>query len=213
MVSNIKKRHCDQYAQEILQTFSLSLGEVALIPSTSGTFVITLLLPDPAPAPASSFQSHQQRQRGVAAEEVKDQTAAGNSDGGAAVVSGDYGVGEHVLWDRKTEGGFPETKELKRRIRDLVQPGRGLGHVDRDYGKGREGGRRSASGGKGSEEKARLIQDEEDREGEKEGDSERGKDVKAPKKDMKGDIGRVEVASLGTQVDEKCEDCTWEYAE
>jgi len=40
-----------------------------------------------------------------------------------------------VLWDRKTEGGFPETKELKRRVRDVVDPGRGLGHVDRDYGK------------------------------------------------------------------------------
>ena len=36
-----------------------------------------------------------------------------------------------VIWDRATEGGFPETKVLKRRVRDLVQPGRGLGHVDR----------------------------------------------------------------------------------
>lgn len=44
-------------------------------------------------------------------------------------------VREHVLWDRKIDGGFPETKELKRRVRDLVEPGRGLGHVDRDYGR------------------------------------------------------------------------------
>lgn len=36
-----------------------------------------------------------------------------------------------TLWDRKTEGGFPETKELKRRVRDCVDPGRDLGHVDR----------------------------------------------------------------------------------
>ncbi|KAF8433428.1 Rdx family-domain-containing protein, partial [Terfezia claveryi] len=49
-------------------------------------------------------------------------------------------VEQKVLWDRKTEGGFPETKELKRRVRDVVDPGRGLGHVDRDYGK-REGPR------------------------------------------------------------------------
>lgn len=36
-----------------------------------------------------------------------------------------------VLWDRKTDGGFPETKELKRRVRDVIEPGRDLGHVDR----------------------------------------------------------------------------------
>lgn len=40
-----------------------------------------------------------------------------------------------MIWDRKTDGGFPETKELKRRVRDLVEPGRGLGHVDREYPK------------------------------------------------------------------------------
>jgi hypothetical protein len=35
-----------------------------------------------------------------------------------------------VLWDRREDGGFPETKELKRRVRDVVEPGRDLGHVD-----------------------------------------------------------------------------------
>ena len=35
-----------------------------------------------------------------------------------------------LLWDRKTEGGFPETKELKRRVRDCIDPERDLGHVD-----------------------------------------------------------------------------------
>mgnify|MGYP005990056463 CR=1 FL=1 len=39
-----------------------------------------------------------------------------------------------VLWDRKTDGGFPETKELKRRVRDVIEPDRNLGHVDRDHG-------------------------------------------------------------------------------
>jgi predicted Rdx family selenoprotein len=40
---------------------------------------------------------------------------------------------EHVkrLWDRRSEGGFPEIKELKKRVRDCVEPGRDLGHVDR----------------------------------------------------------------------------------
>jgi Rdx family len=55
--------------------------------------------------------------------------AVGNESAGGAKAR------EHVVWDRKTDGGFPETKELKRRIRDLVEPGRGLGHVDREYPK------------------------------------------------------------------------------
>ncbi|KAJ0341511.1 hypothetical protein COL922a_002225 [Colletotrichum nupharicola] len=40
-----------------------------------------------------------------------------------------------ILWDRKTEGGFPETKELKRRLRDVIEPDRDLGHVDRKHSK------------------------------------------------------------------------------
>ena len=43
------------------------------------------------------------------------------------------GVRRYVLWDRKVDGGFPETKELKRRVRDLIDPSRGLGHVDAVY--------------------------------------------------------------------------------
>ena len=44
-----------------------------------------------------------------------------------------------TLWDRKVDGGFPETKELKRRVRDVIEPGRDLGHVDRDYHAGKGG--------------------------------------------------------------------------
>ncbi|KAH8778269.1 Rdx family-domain-containing protein [Hyaloscypha sp. PMI_1271] len=39
-------------------------------------------------------------------------------------------IAEYLLWDRKAEGGFPETKELKRRVRDIIDPNRNLGHVD-----------------------------------------------------------------------------------
>ncbi|PLB45096.1 hypothetical protein P170DRAFT_440231 [Aspergillus steynii IBT 23096] len=35
------------------------------------------------------------------------------------------------LWDRKTDGGFPEVKVLKSRVRNVVDPGRSLGHTDR----------------------------------------------------------------------------------
>jgi selT/selW/selH-like putative selenoprotein len=34
------------------------------------------------------------------------------------------------LWDRKAEGGFPETKVLKQRLRDHIDPHRNLGHSD-----------------------------------------------------------------------------------
>ncbi|KAK3692559.1 Rdx family-domain-containing protein [Podospora appendiculata] len=93
------------YAQELLSTFSTSLGEVALQPATGGVFIVEIVHAYP---PDSQHQQQQQR------------------------VS--------TLWDRKTDGGFPETKELKRRVRDVIQPGRDLGHVDRDYsgsGKGK----------------------------------------------------------------------------
>jgi predicted Rdx family selenoprotein len=58
------------------------------------------------------------------------------------------GVATTTLWDRKTEGGFPETKVwilsmtyhfqrsltyaqvLKQRVRNVIDPGRNLGHVD-----------------------------------------------------------------------------------
>jgi predicted Rdx family selenoprotein len=80
-----------KFAQELLSTFSTSLGEVALIPATGGIFTVTIT--NPSTTSTST--------------ETK------------------------LLWDRKTEGGFPETKELKRRVRDVIDPGRDLGHVDR----------------------------------------------------------------------------------
>lgn len=35
------------------------------------------------------------------------------------------------LWERKADGGFPEAKVLKQRLRDLIDPARDLGHNDR----------------------------------------------------------------------------------
>lgn len=94
-----------QFAQELLSTFSTSLGEVALQPSTGGTFVVEIYFRDPN-NPASSPSSS---------------------------PSGNPAIQNRVLWDRKVDGGFPETKELKRRVRDTIEPGRDLGHVDRHY--------------------------------------------------------------------------------
>lgn len=85
------------FAQELLSTFSTSLGEVALQPATGGVFVVEIV------------------------------SAMADGDGQPSTQ-------QKVLWDRQTDGGFPETKELKRRVRDVIEPGRDLGHVDRDHG-------------------------------------------------------------------------------
>lgn len=36
-----------------------------------------------------------------------------------------------LVWSRAAEGRFPEAKELKQRVRDIVDPERSLGHSDR----------------------------------------------------------------------------------
>jgi selenoprotein W-related protein len=47
--------------------------------------------------------------------------------GGVFVVKVDGGT----IWDRKVDGGFPEAKILKQRLRDQLWPDRSLGHSDR----------------------------------------------------------------------------------
>ncbi|KAK0125109.1 hypothetical protein ONS96_008975 [Cadophora gregata f. sp. sojae] len=101
------------FAQELMSTFSTSLGEVALQPSTGGTFIVNL-----------------QTER------------RGSVQGSIASIT------QHVLWDRKAEGGFPETRELKRRVRDVIDPKRDLGHVD---GKKSTSSRSQPSSQQGSE--------------------------------------------------------------
>jgi selenoprotein W-related protein len=39
-------------------------------------------------------------------------------------------VSDRVVWDRATDGGFPEITTLKQRVRDQVAPERHLGHAD-----------------------------------------------------------------------------------
>ncbi len=55
--------------------------------------------------------------------------------GEVALVPGTGGVFEISVdgarvWERKADGGFPEAKVLKQRVRDAAFPGRGLGHSD-----------------------------------------------------------------------------------
>ena len=56
--------------------------------------------------------------------------------GEVALLPGTGGVFEvridgTVVWSRSGEGGFPELKELKQRVRDRIAPDRALGHSDR----------------------------------------------------------------------------------
>jgi selenoprotein W-related protein len=55
--------------------------------------------------------------------------------GEVALVPGTGGIFDvrvdgQVVWSRGVEGRFPELKELKQRLRDVVAPGRPLGHSD-----------------------------------------------------------------------------------
>ena len=56
--------------------------------------------------------------------------------GEVTLVPGTGGIYEvhcdgDLIWERKRDGGFPEAKELKQRVRDRIDPQRSLGHNDR----------------------------------------------------------------------------------
>lgn len=40
-------------------------------------------------------------------------------------------LGDVSIWERKRDGGFPDIKTLKQKVRDTVAPDRGLGHIDK----------------------------------------------------------------------------------
>jgi selenoprotein W-related protein len=46
----------------------------------------------------------------------------------------DVSVDGHPIWSRSKDGGFPDIKVLKQRVRDRVAPGKDLGHSDRPSG-------------------------------------------------------------------------------
>ena len=56
-------------------------------------------------------------------------------------TGGAYEIGEEgkLIWERKRDGGFPGPKDLKQRVRDVIEPERDLGHLDRPKGEGPAG--------------------------------------------------------------------------
>ncbi|OZJ05890.1 hypothetical protein BZG36_00898 [Bifiguratus adelaidae] len=62
-------------------------------------------------------------------------TTLGDDIGEVALIPGHSAVfqvmvDDEIVWDRKTEGRFPEMKELKQLVRNIVAPGLKLGHSD-----------------------------------------------------------------------------------
>ncbi|KAI9706176.1 MAG: hypothetical protein M1820_004937 [Bogoriella megaspora] len=128
------------FAQELLSTFGTMVGEIALIPATGGIFTVRLYYEPEKPEHSATSVSS-------AIESME--TAEGTGD---ASNQGDVATQEVLIWDRKAEGGFPgaymnicgdaerlgtdhmltraETKILKQRIRDYLEPGKNLGHSD-----------------------------------------------------------------------------------
>ena len=56
--------------------------------------------------------------------------------GSVALLPGTGGIFEirvdgDLVWERKRDGGFPDVRTLKQRVRDRVDPARDLGHLDR----------------------------------------------------------------------------------
>ncbi|GAQ33612.1 hypothetical protein AtubIFM55763_008011 [Aspergillus tubingensis] len=106
------------FAQELLSTFSTQLGEVALVPATGGVFTVTMY--------HSSSSTSSSTSAGTAQGEEVPVAVAGTGNGNE-----EEDITEIILWDRKTNGGFPEVKVLKSLVRNVVDPSRDLGHTDR----------------------------------------------------------------------------------
>ena len=59
--------------------------------------------------------------------------------GEVTLVPGTGGIFEihldgELVWERKRDGGFPDIRQLKQMLRDRIDPGRDLGHIDRAAG-------------------------------------------------------------------------------
>ncbi|EPQ27777.1 uncharacterized protein PFL1_04522 [Pseudozyma flocculosa PF-1] len=87
------------------------INAILLLPRTSqetgGRFRIWINLPPSPPLPSSTT------------------TTVTEEKGREGAVKWD------LIWDRKTDGGFPELRKLKQLIRDRIAPGSGLGHSDK----------------------------------------------------------------------------------
>lgn len=61
-------------------------------------------------------------------DDLKSVTLVPSSTGGQFTIT----IDDTMIFDRKEYGGFPEIKELKQKVRDIVHPGMDLGHIDKN---------------------------------------------------------------------------------
>ena len=59
--------------------------------------------------------------------DVQSVTLQPSEVGGQYIIS----INGNIIFDRKVFGGFPEIKELKQLVRDVVNPEKNLGHSDK----------------------------------------------------------------------------------
>ena len=60
-------------------------------------------------------------------EQLKGVTLIPSETSGTFIIS----INDQLIFDRKDAGRFPEIKELKKLVRDHIDPGMDLGHTDR----------------------------------------------------------------------------------
>lgn len=60
-------------------------------------------------------------------EEIKSVTLLPSETGGRYTIF----INDDIVFDRKESGHFPEIKELKQLVRDVVNPAKSLGHSDK----------------------------------------------------------------------------------
>lgn len=63
---------------------------------------------------------------GTFEQDIAQVTLVPDSSGGVFDVT----IDGQLVWSRQQQQRFPEPKEIKQRVRDLVAPGRDLGHID-----------------------------------------------------------------------------------
>ena len=96
--------------------------------ASAGRFRVYLL-------PSPNFPSRTIENEGKEEVEGKNGEEAEEKKGGEAEEKKakyhTYEGGLVLVWDRKVEGGFPEMRTLKQKVRDLINPSFGLGHSDK----------------------------------------------------------------------------------
>ena len=101
--------------------------------ASAGRFRV-YLLPSPPTAPSPSTAPSTATTQPAAATGA---TGVGEQRGEKAAEEGDlkgyqvYEGGLVLVWDRKIQGGFPEMRILKQKVRDLINPTFHLGHSDK----------------------------------------------------------------------------------